>query len=819
MAGRGKADFFLILVALVACATGYTFAHAQDPPPAVETIAGQNPDAGATENSPESLVEDSSGKTDEAPAESAASKRTTIEEIVVSARKRSERLEETPVAVTALSESTLREAGITRLDEIQDLVPNLQIHGADSGAEANFVIRGVGTSNTDMAFDPGVGVFIDGVFLPRSVGALLDVIDIKQIEILRGPQGTLFGKNTVGGAVNITTTKPKDSVEGFALVRPGSRKTMLARAMLNLPIDFGPFEDKLFTRVSFASVQDGGWVHNVPRNQNWSNRNTLAFLGSLRWLPTDSLTVDVSGSWSQDHSYAAGGQCVFIQDTALAGLFTQAGYDVQEACDRSEPFRNWSNTSQLQETISYGTWGTIDWDIGEIAGVDLRAKSITSWREQDFRFRQDFDGTDLTIVQISDAGGGSPFDGKPGHQRQIQQEFQLSGTAIDDRLDFIVGYFSFWENGSDNRVVLSGYETAIRFGKENITAIDNFTWALFSQATFRALDWLSFTGGLRYSEDRKGIEQSNIDPFFPDLPPDTESPKSDLFSSWTPMGTISVLMPESLLEETPLDSLLSYFTYARGFKGGGFNGVLNPADINLTDFAPETLDSFEIGFKSILWDQRLTMNIAGFVGLYDDIQVTQLEDLSEEGSIIPNIVQVTMNAARATTRGVEWEFMALPIDGFRVSGSVGMLDAVYADFPEAPSQLDGLPISRAGQTFPFSPHLQTHLSMQYALPLDLPGPAWLDGWITPRFDWSYQSAFHFEGPEVWSSNQPAYHLLHLRLSYDFLDDRAQFAFWGQNVTGTEYLQWSMPATVSSWGTAIRFWGQPATWGAELSYRF
>lgn len=745
--------------------------------------------------------------------------RNTIEEIVVSARKRAERLEETPVAVTALGEKTLRAAGITRLDDIQDLVPNLQIFGSDSNVEAQIIIRGVGTSNSDMAFDPGVGVFIDGVFLPRSVGGLLDIVDIEQIEVLRGPQGTLFGKNTVGGALNITTTRPKDELEAFVLVRPGSRNTLLTRAMLNAPIDIGPFEDRLFARVAFASIQDGGWVENVPRDQLWSNRNTLAFLGSLRWLPLDDITVDLSGSWSRDHGYGTGAQCIYVQNTGLQDLYTGIGIDIKAACDRSEPYKNWSNTAQLSDVVSYGAWGTIDWELGEIAGVELNAKSITSWREQSFRLRQDFDGTDLTIVQISDAGGGSPFDGKPGFQRQMQQEFQLNGVAFDDRLDFIVGYFALWEEGQDNRVVLSGFETAIQFGKENITSIDNFTWAVFGQATYSVTDWLGLTGGLRYSEDRKGIQQANVDPFNPDLPPQTEDPKSEWFTAWTPMGTVSTLMPEEILEGTPFNSLLSYFTYSRGFKGGGFNGVLNPNDINLTDFAPETLDSFEIGVKSVLIDQRLTMNIAVFLGLYDDIQVTQLRDLSEDGQIIPNIAQVTVNAAQATTRGVEFEFMALPIEGFHITGSAGLLDARYNDFPDAPSQLTGQPISRAGEAFPNVPQLQTHLSMQYSIPLSLSGPAWMDGWITPRFDWSYRSAFHFEAPEVWASHQPAYHLLHLRLSYDFLDDRAQFAVWGQNVTGTEYLQWAVPATVSSWGTALQLWGEPATWGAEMSYRF
>ena len=804
MTGKSAGHWARMLAALTLMTAGAALA---EPAPA------ENESAEPQDRAP-SVSETASAQEENTPRRKSA-----IEEIVVSARKRAERLEETPVAVSAISEETLREAGVTRIDDIQDLVPNLRILGSDAGIEANFVIRGVGTSNTDQAFDPGVGVFIDGVFLPRSVGSLLDVVDIEQIEVLRGPQGTLFGKNTVGGAVNITTSKPKDEIEAFAMVRPGSRNTLATRAMINAPVDIGPFEDRLFVRAAFASVQDGGWVENVPRDQLWSNRNTLAFLGSLRWVPRDDLTIDVSGSWSRDHSYASGGKCVYVQETALQGLYSAAGYDLRAACERSERYRNWSNTGQLADTVSAGSWATIDWDLGELAGVELNAKSITSWREQTFRLRQDFDGTELSVVQISDAGGGSPFDGQPGWQRQVQQEFQLNGAALEDRLNFIVGYFTIWEKGTDNRVVLSGYETAISFGKENITAIDNYTWALFSQATYDVLDWLSLTGGLRYSEDRKGIQQSNVDPFNPDLPPQTEDPRSEWFTSWTPMGTISILAPEDILDGTDLDSLLTYFNYSRGFKGGGFNGVLNPNDINLTDFDPETLDSFEIGFKTVSFGQRLTANLTAFLGLYDNIQVTQLQDLTEEGELIPNIAQVTVNAAKATTRGIEFDFLALPFEGFTVTGSVGLLDARYNSFPDAPNQIDGQPIERAGETFRFAPNLQTHLSMQYSLPVDIDGPSWMDGWLTPRFDWSYTSSYHFEGPEVAAMHQPGYHLLHLRLSYAFLGDAAEVALWGQNITGTEYLQWAMPSTVSSWGYALQFWGEPATWGAELSYRF
>ena len=780
-------------------------------------LGGQAFAQGADETAPQAEEAEALARNADLPAETPKSL-SSVEEIVVSARKRSERLEETPVAVTALGENTLREAGVTRLDQIEDLVPNLQILGSDSDIEAKVVIRGIGTSQSEMAFDPGVGVFIDGVFLPRAIGSLLDVVDIQQIEVLRGPQGTLFGKNTVGGAINIATVRPHSEFEAFAMVRPGSRGTLTNRVMLNVPIDIGPFEDRLFARVAFASVADGGYVENVPRKQEWSNRNSLSFLGSLRWLPIDDLTIDLSGSWSRDHGNAAGGQCTFVQETGLQTFYAQQGINFRDVCNQSEPFRNWSNVAQISDAISYGTWATVTWDVGEVLATDLSLKSITSWREQEFRLRQDFDGTPLQMVEISSAGG-SPLDGGPGHQRQIQQEVQLNGSSPDLGLDFVLGYFVLWERGEDRRAVLSGYDTIIGFGVENDTSIDNWTWAFFGQATYSILDWLSVTGGLRYSEDKKGIQQTNRSLTAPDTPPQQGNPESAIFSSWTPMGTLSVLMPDDWLGDTALDSVLGYFTYSRGFKGGGFNGVLNPSDIRLTDFEPETLDSFEVGFKFAAFEQRLTLNLALFLGIYDDIQVTQLLDVSDPTAVTPNFVQITQNAAEATSRGIELEFLALPVEGLRVTGSVGLLDAFYDSFPATPSLLDGQSIDRSGETFSYAPELQTHIAVQYSLPVDLPGPAWLDGWLTPRVDWSYQSKMYFEGPEVWSSKQPGYNLLHLRLSYDFLDDRAQIALWGQNVTDTKYVRWSQASTVSSWGSAIRFWGQPVTWGGEVSYRF
>ena len=177
-----------------------------------------------------------------------------VEEIVVRARKRDELLEDTPVSVTALSEDTLREAGVVRLDQIQELVPNLQFQTSNNGLAAQVFIRGVGTSTAEIAFDAGVGIYVDGVFLPRAAGSVLDTVDVAQIEVLRGPQGTLFGKNTVGGALNITTVKPQQEAGASVLLRPGNLGTFDSRLSLDIPIDIGWFEAVSYTHLTLPTI-------------------------------------------------------------------------------------------------------------------------------------------------------------------------------------------------------------------------------------------------------------------------------------------------------------------------------------------------------------------------------------------------------------------------------------------------------------------------------------------------------------------------------------------------------------------------------------
>lgn len=735
-----------------------------------------------------------------------------IEEIVVTARRREEMLEDTPVAVTALSAANLRQSNITQIDQIEQMVPNMSFRNGATGQTVSIQIRGVGTSTTGAAFDPGVGLYIDGVFLPRAQSSIFDVVDIAQVEVLRGPQGTLFGKNTVGGAVNVTTVKPKEDFEGFVFLRPGNFGALNTRMMLNVPVNIGWFEDKLFVRAALASENRSGYSYNEFRDEYWDNQNGLTFLGSLRFLPIEDLTIDVSGTWWRNHSRGGNGQCVFVQETGLGSL-TPGFWD---ACRESEPLFFQSDVATIADFANWGTWGTIRYDIGDAGWFEqLAVKSITSWRQQSNRSRQDHDATRFSVLQVSQAGYG-PLDGAPGASQQIQQEMQLEGGAWEDRISFITGLFLFWETAERHNTTFAG---GVPNAGNNNSSIDNWTWALFAQATADVTDWMSLTAGLRYTEDKKGADQLNFDALDPGSPPTRDASGRRVFTAWTPMASIAFLAPDSILEPAYLDHLMGYFTYSRGFKGGGFNAVINPsAEGNMLEpYEPETLNSFELGAKTIAFDQRLTFNLALFRSDYQDIQQTVLEaNEDDEGNI--TVLRLTRNAAEATIQGVEAEVRVVPVEGLQIMGSLGYMDPRYDSFPDAVSGITNQQIDRAGETLVNSPALQTFIGVQYSFPVEIGQSEWMTGWLTPRVEWAYRDHYHIAGPEVWPLVQPGYNLINARLSYEFLDDRAQVALWGRNLTDELYFNSGVPLA-TTFGTTRRIFSAPRTWGAELSYAF
>ncbi|MBM4265122.1 MAG: TonB-dependent receptor, partial [Deltaproteobacteria bacterium] len=493
---------------------------------------------------------------------------------------------------------------------------------------------------------------------------------------------------------------------------------------------------------------------------------------------------------------------------------------------------------------SAGAWGVLAWDVGDVPGVeDVLVTLRSAWREQHVADRIEGEGTPYPVAVASSLGNGPYYEtlagplegsianlgGDTGVQRQIQQELQVNGSAWEDRIAFVGGAFGFWDEATENAGI-DAYPGAL-LGTAPVglapalgyTATDNWDWAIYAQATADFTDWLSLTGGLRYTEEKKGLFRTLQQPFA--IPPVNEPLPVDfdgsaIFSDWTPMASLALLAPAEWVDAMSLDHLMGYFTYAKGFRGGGWNGGARTSDPRtLEPFQPETMNSYEWGLKSIFYE-RISFNFAFFIEDRQDQQIPQIIDAQITPLLsLPDVI--VSNAASSTARGFEIETQGQPLDGLLFDGSVGYLDGKYDDFPGTESAMTGEPLNRAGEQFTFLPRWQTHIGVQYSveLPSSLGQPRWLEGWVTPRLDWSYQSQTENWGPEITELVQPGFSLVNFRLSYDFNDDRSQFAFFANNLLDTEYFRDSLALGPRLSLTVLKYYEPPRWFGIEMSHRF
>ncbi len=754
------------------------------------------------------------------------SERKGVEEIVVQARRRAELLEDIPVSVTALDADRMRATQTESLEDVAALVPNLTILSGRSSQDSSVVIRGVGAFPF-IYFDQGVGTYVDGVFLSRQQGSLLDIVDLQQVEVLRGPQGTLFGKNTVGGAINVTTIQPQDEFSGRVSLTAGNFGTINTKSTLNIPIEYGWFKDKLATRFTFANFFNEGYTKNLETGTRASDRNSLNFLGSARLALTEDLSLTVSGNWTREQNRGLGGQCVSVQDSGFPSAdFVNGAYpQFHDACRRSRRFRFRSDIDGFANSISYGVWGVTRWELGGFWIFDgFRLKNTAAWREQETAFQDDGEMTEFPVFTLAQREGDDLVFAKPQEARQIQEELQFSAEALDGRLSLVGGVFAFWEQAETNtslRFLTGDFVLDSNLGNgttTNFSRADNWDWALFGQAVLDVTDWLNLTAGVRYTREKKSLVRflnnaitgESVVPL---------TPSRQEFDAWTPSASVSLSAPESLLDylgET--DHLMGYFTYARGFRGGGFNGgARTVSDESLKAFTPEFIDSYEVGVKTIFFDRALSANVAVFQSDRDGQQVPQIVSADCPEVVCPTDV-FTRNAAKTRSRGVELELVARPFAGFTADGSVGYVKAEFLDFPEAQNAITGELINRAGEKFSFLPEFQSHLGLQYVYELPRFGRERLNGSISPRVDWYYESEVTNWAPEITELTQRGYNRVNLRIAYLFNDDRSRIALWSKNLTDQDYFKNTL-----SWarltGTVVRYYEPPRTYGIELSHRF
>ncbi|MGH8189609.1 MAG: TonB-dependent receptor, partial [Steroidobacteraceae bacterium] len=658
-----------------------------------------------------------------------------LEEIIVTARKVQENLQETPIAITVLSGSDLEDRQVFNTNVLDQVVPNLQFADnaplAGNNSSSQIFIRGIGQTDPTSTVDPGVGLYIDDVYIGNAVGGTMTLRDVASVQVLRGPQGTLFGRNTIGGAILLATTDPGDEWGGKVRVGLGSDSLMDGFIALD-----APFTSALKTRFSFGIRKQDGYV---VRPDGTDLGDTDTFTGMTKWVWSSGENFRATFAFDYTESDENGSPLVFAAineaatfprvaslDAGCPGLTDGAvpppGLPDQPAVpliadDRCAndfqgrgPYRN-NGTLPLSSTLE--NWGgslKLEFDLSD----RLELKSITSYRDIRWGGVRDADNTPLPILHtIYDVQGD-----------QLSQELQM--TYQTDALVGVVGLYYFEQTSDDIVTVeLNPPPPGVQRDSDN-NRVDNDSWAVFTQWTYDITEQLAITAGGRYTEDDKGAFPDQFDLANPAAKQVPAQWYRETFNAFTPSASIAYRWN---------DNAMTYLSYAEGFKGGGWNSHFNAPltaeqQAALHKFEQEEAETIEVGAKLDLADNTVRLNFAVFTSDYTDMQVTY------RGPAPAGVAPFLTNAGKASIDGAEVELTVAPNSDLRIEGSLGYLDATIDDlqniaFAVLPAEL------REGNVLPFAPEWQGHLGVAYTARIG-------SFEIEPRVDVSYQDTTFFD---------------------------------------------------------------------------
>lgn len=717
----------------------------------------------------------------------------TLEEVTVTARKREENLQDAPVAVTAFTSAAIEARGLSDISQINGSVPNLQFSStasvSGSSSAASVFIRGVGQTDFTLTTEPGVGVFLDGVYIARSVGSVLNVLDVERVEVLRGPQGTLFGKNTIGGAINVTSKRPAEEFQGKLEVTAGRYNRLDTKLAMDIPIN-----EKLLTKFSLGSLNKDGHVDRLLVGDELGGKDELVGKASALYLPSDELSVYLSFDSSKVRSNSAGSK--------LLGVNLNPGAPFL-------PLLNASLPPQQQYTLgNYGTSGLYttngtgpnvnDIDIWGVSAIvewtpdAFTLKSITAYRDLDGHFGRDGDNSPLLLAHTEDFY----------EQEQFSQEFQLSGVGFDDRLEWLVGAFYFSEKGDNVNLVSFAGQFGGLFGLSSPAftlqsggEIDNYSAGGFAQVTYDLNDQWALTGGLRYSYEKReflpdqyvreirSAGLSNVIPGFdPILPFEWVA---DSTSRWDPKVGI---------EYQVVSDVLLYATYSTGFKGGGFGQRVFPGRSDTPTFGPEIVKVYELGAKVTAFDNRVRLNMAVFHTDYEDMQVT----------VFDGIAPRTVNGGNAEVDGFEIELDAVPLERLLVGLGIGYTNARFKDVSPGATEVT------VNSEFPYTPEWTVNGFFAYEFELES------FGLLTIRSDWSYRTEQYLDAAN--GLFQDEYELVDVSLMYEPNGENWSFMAGVRNVTGTEYLTGGLDS-LNAFGYAEGIYAPRQEWFVTARYQF
>jgi len=769
-----------------------------------------------------------------------------IEEVTVTARKVEENLQDVPVAVSAFTGEALERRQISGTDDIGKITPNLEFTNnaplAGNNSSSMVFIRGIGQVSARANVDPGVGLYIDDVYMGQSVGGTMEMRDIAGVQVLRGPQGTLFGRNTIGGAVLLTTTEPGDEFGGKIRAGVGSDNLREIFAAVDVPIS-----DDLKTRWSMGTKLQDGYVKRLSDGTDLGDTNNYTLTGKAFYTPTDELTLklmfdyteadengsplvfaaynnntdplavaggppEIAGFFGANRSVQAGcvdafylpagpGATVTVGATGnreIPARFNNGvaipvppgppqGYTAENndpSCANNQwyagPYAN-NGTAPLESTLE--NWGAsfhLIYDFSE----EMTFKSITSYRDLSWRGMRDADNMPFAILHTDYQSSGD----------QLSQEFQLLYTG--DSLTGVAGVYYYQEEVKDILTVTLGYRDSLD-SDNNIT--DNDNWALFTQWTYDFNEQLSATFGARYTEENKG----SIPDQFNYADPDTKYLPVQLYEEKFTATTIT-----ASINYRWNDSLMTYASYSEGFKGGGWNSSFNvPQSQEALDsfhqFDQEEAQTLEIGFKADLLDDMLRINGAIFSTDYTDLQF-----IFRVGP-----APYLLNAGEAKIEGAELEVTWVPSSSWIIEAGLGYLDdsinSVSADFTLLGAST---PIT-TDNTLPFTPELQGNLGIGYTFNAG-------SLTVTPRVDVTYKDKTFFDtANSVEVAQNDAITTVDASVAIETADEVWRLVLGVNNATDEEYPIAGNSSLTSGSGYAEIAYARPRQFFANLSYNF
>ncbi|MDD9944736.1 MAG: TonB-dependent receptor [Myxococcales bacterium] len=741
------------------------------------------------------------------PTAEASEAEAEIEEIVVTAQRFEQSEFETPVSVDAFSQRSLSQRAIVNLRDLSKFSPNLELHSTNrpaggSSAYAAY-IRGVGTGDYQFPTDPGVGLYVDDVYVARTVGALISMDpDLHQIEVIKGPQGTLFGRNTIGGAFNIQTRAPRlvGGTSGTVLLRAGTYGRRDYAVYVNTPL----WEDAVGFKLMLAGLHSDGWGQQLPTGQRTFNEGRfVARTGALFRLSSE-LDVRVDADYARQDQNPPNGRLLGVAPggptadrvnryNANVAPVLNPGLGLEDGSiydGRWVSPSAYDNHAQQQVFDRYDLGGAglrVMWSPSDT----VQLKSITAARAVKSDVAVDADQTPYPIrsvrTQLEDL--------------QLSQELQLGGTLWSQRLRYLVGLYALREKGHST-VDTKSFDGLFEFDpmampRDAANTLVRFdltstSLAAFTQESIEPLPDLRITAGARFNHDRKEYRFRSS---FTQVDGD-RVPQTDAEASW------NSFTPKVAVQYTLLDSMMFYGSVAQGFKSGGFGPSNNPL-VPTPQYDPETVTSYELGMKSEWFTgRRLTLQLAGFVNDYRNIQLTVQAADEETGEL----VRTTQNSGEAVIKGMEAEMQAVPVRGLRLNAGFGYVDATFDELTDD-AIMTGFEV---GDRVPQIPQWSLNTGLQYTLELGF-GDLTLRGDVSAKGDQFLTAADE-------TSYQDAYAIYSGRLS--FVPARwpgLTLSLYGVNLADT--VVYIYRATLPPTGQEIAIAAQPRLIFAAAEYNY